>query len=68
MILALTACLSFVTARGGTKFGRGGHLIILYAGKNLHTLTHQYAERHLTFTFSHFADAFIQSDLQLGNT
>ncbi len=21
-----------------------------------------------TFTFSHFADAFIQSDLQLGNT
>ncbi len=23
---------------------------------------------HLTFTFSHLADAFIQSDLQLGNT
>ncbi len=23
---------------------------------------------HHTFTFSHFADAFIQSDLQLGNT
>ncbi len=24
--------------------------------------------RLFTFTFSHFADAFIQSDLQLGNT
>ncbi len=24
--------------------------------------------RHLHFTFSHLADAFIQSDLQLGNT
>ncbi len=23
---------------------------------------------HFTFTFSHLADAFIQSDLQLGNT
>ncbi len=27
-----------------------------------------YGFNHNTFTFSHFADAFIQSDLQLGST
>ncbi len=34
MILALTACLSFVATRGGIKFGGGGRLIIICAGKN----------------------------------
>ncbi len=34
--------------------------------KNMHVNHYNYIT--FTFTFSHLADAFIQSDLQLGNT
>ncbi len=34
----------------------------------LHMWSEQEIRTSFTFTFSHFADAFIQSDLQLGNT
>ncbi len=32
------------------------------------TKNDNYKDKYITFTVSHFADAFIQSDLQLGNT
>ncbi len=33
-----------------------------------HEKAKMYTFTYITFTFSHLADAFIQSDLQLGNT
>ncbi len=57
--------------------GRAGYVVLMdrvsvtisYLSRCLTTETVKHiSENSFTFTFSHFADAFIQSDLQLGNT